>query len=144
MYQEPYKAHLTDQIDPFAIASTVRPAGWRPAIGLLMGAFSVDVLEEQRRAWDALNRARADKGFPPETLAEMERAFYVLPEQTMPDQTKLRLTPATFRKIREAWRGRGALTQAGIDYTTFFKRNYERVVELEAGGRRQAAGASSR
>lgn len=144
MYAEPYRAHLMDQVDPFAIASRVRPVGWRPAIGLLMGAFSIDVLEEQRRAWIALNRARATKGADPAVVGEMERLFYAFPAQELQDGTVLPLNAANFRRIREGWRQRGVLAKAGIDYTAFFRANYARVIVLERSIGAEAAPAKGR
>lgn len=86
-----YAAHMIDPANPFDIAADVPARNFRSAIGPLMAAFGIDTGAECREAWRALNAARkaasADEGaggrFPRETLDEMERLFYAMPEHTM-------------------------------------------------------------
>lgn len=132
MYQK-YSAHMVDPVNAFEIASPTTPRGWRSAIGVMMGAFSIDIADEQRAAWAALNRARNDPGFDTERLAEMERLFYAWPETRMPDGTTLPFTPGTCRAIMASWKQPGVMPAARIGYTEFFRECYRRILELAAG-----------
>jgi ABC-type Fe3+ transport system substrate-binding protein len=127
------KAHLpqfVDQVDPFAIAAKHRPAGWRSAIGLMMGAFSIDNAHAQRRAWDALTRARADAAFPKDRLAQMESLFYAWPETPSKDGTLLPFDASHYRAVRDRWRDQKALAHLEVHSYTFFRDNYAKVLEL--------------
>lgn len=77
-----YREHFVDQADPFAAASKVSSKGWRSAIGVMIAAFGIDTRPELVRAWRALNAARVG-GVPAQTLSEMERLFYAMPEHQM-------------------------------------------------------------
>lgn len=132
MYQE-YLRYFVDQSDPFSLASEVAPKGWRSAIGVMMGAFSIDIADEQRSAWRALNRARQDPAFPKNTLAEMERLFYAWPETRMPDGTVLPFTAENCKAIMAAWKKPGMMPETKIAYTRFFSSNYSKIVELSKG-----------
>lgn len=120
---------MLDRVDPFAIASRVKPAGWRSAIGPMMGAFGIESAHEQRAAWAAIRAARADAGFPAETLAEMERLFASWPT-TEVDGKALEFTQENYRAIREAWRAPGAMSRYETSYTRFFMETYRMVVDL--------------
>lgn len=122
--------HFVDQVNPFAIAAEHRPANWRAAIGPMMGAFSIDNADLQRGAWRALNAARADKGFPPDRLAEMERLFYAWPETVDMEGKAWAFTAGNFRSIREQWRDAARMAGIEVGYYTFFRGNYSRVIEL--------------
>lgn len=82
MYEK-YADAMIDRTDPFVLASDTRPAGWRSAIGPMMGAFSIDIADEQRSAWRALIAARTNPSFPKDALARMEAAFYAWPTTTI-------------------------------------------------------------
>lgn len=141
MYEK-YLPNFIDRIDPFMIASGNRPAGWRAALGVMIGAFSIDVLDDQREAWRVLNLARKQNGFDPATLKEMEDAFYAFPTTVGKDGKSLEFTGSNFRQIREAWRpvsakDRAALpanfrvmSESEVDYTNFFRERYRHIVEL--------------
>jgi ABC-type Fe3+ transport system substrate-binding protein len=131
MYEK-HAAHLMDRVNPFELASDAKPAGWRSAIGVMMGAFGIDSADEQREAWAALTRARAAPGFPAETLAEMERLFYAWPT-TEVDGNELEFTPENYRAIRGAWRDPARQAELVAAYTRFFRRAYGDVVRLERG-----------
>jgi iron(III) transport system substrate-binding protein len=128
MYEK-YMDRFVDKVNPFELASDVGPKGWRPAIGLMMGAFAIDTAEEQREAWRALNQARGLQGFPSDALAEMERAFYAWPA-TPGGGKDLEFTPENFKAIRDAWRDPQAQARQRIAYTRFFDEHYRRVIEL--------------
>jgi len=132
MYEK-YLGAMIDQANPFEIASKTTPAGWRSGIGVMMGAFAIDTAHDQRRAWRALNEARASARFPREVLGEMERLFYAFPETVMPDGSAVAFTPENFRAIREYWREPGAQAVCEVAYTGFFTTSYRRVVELGSG-----------
>lgn len=131
MYEK-YADYLIDKVNPYELASDVKPAGWRSALGIMMGAFAIDNSHEQREAWKALNLARGDGHFPAETLAKMEAAFYawpVTPDAASSDPSKaLAFTPENFKQIRDRWRV--AQRRYEIDYTMFFRAQYEEVLRL--------------
>jgi ABC-type Fe3+ transport system substrate-binding protein len=129
MYER-YMPYFVDQSDPFKLASEVGSKGWRSAIGVMMGAFSIDIADEQRSAWRALNLARLDPAFSKETLSEMERLFYAWPETRMPDGTSLSFTPENCKAIIAAWKKPGMMPEAKVAYTRFFSGHYARVLEL--------------
>lgn len=130
MYER-YRHHFIDTVDPYTLAGKATPAGWRSAIGPMMGAFGIDTHSELRSAWAALNRARADASFPAEVLAEMERAFYAMPEFQMPDGGSLHFSEANFRAVRGSWRDPAWAARARIEAIEFFRRQYRLVTELE-------------
>jgi hypothetical protein len=128
MYDK-YLPQLIDQIDPFAIASGNRPANWRAAIGVMVGAFSVDLLDTQQEAWRVLNVARATPGFDSAKLEQMESAFYAFPETPGKDGASLPFTAGNFRAIREVWRP-SVPGELEIEYTNFFRERYQEVIRL--------------
>jgi ABC-type Fe3+ transport system substrate-binding protein len=134
MYEDPYYAHFIDKVRPFDRAPKAKPVGWRDAIAIMMPAFSVDVLDDQRRAWADLNKARRDDDFPRAALAEMERAFYSFPTTSLADGRTLEFTPKDFPALAAAWRDarkNGRLKQDfTLAYTRFFKDAYRRVSHL--------------
>lgn len=127
---EKYSQHFIDPVNPFELASKIKPAGWRNAIGIMMGAFAIDTADEQREAAAALRSARGRPGFPQETLQEMERLFYAFPTQQLIDGTTVEFTEKNFPAFKEYWRDPERTSAAKVRYTTFFRENYERVVEL--------------
>jgi iron(III) transport system substrate-binding protein len=131
---EKYMLRFIDKVDPYAIASKMPVKGWRPAIGVMMGAFAIDVAEEQHAAWAALNRARATEGFPKDRLSEMESLFYAWPTTTGPAGS-FEFTPDNVKAIREIWRDPDAAARCKIEYTKFFRANYARIVQLAEPGR---------
>mgnify|MGYP000591138021 CR=1 FL=1 len=125
-----YRRAMIDGADPFELASKVKPAGWRSGIGIMMGAFAIDIAREQRDAWRALWTARRDPRFPADVREEMETLFYAFPETTLADGRVLAFTPETFKDVRGVWRDPAAQARCEIEYTAFHRRNYRRVVEL--------------
>jgi spermidine/putrescine-binding protein len=130
MYEK-YWAQLMDQVNPFELATRTKPAGWRSALGIMMGAFAIDTADEQRQAWKVLRRARQDPNIPAETLAEMEHLFYSFPSQQMPDGKVLEFTPTNYGAIRSLWKDPATQARCKIAYTRFFRDNYARIVELD-------------
>ena len=146
MYER-YAEAMVDKVDPFGAASDVESRGWRSAIGVLMGAFGVDTVEEARAAWKALHRlrARAEAGeISPGLVERAEAAFYAFPPTVLPDGRVVQLTPQTYRAVRDAWRepdasnpnriGAGA---AKIVYTRFFQEQYRLVLRIEREAQRE-------
>jgi iron(III) transport system substrate-binding protein len=129
MYQK-YLPHFVDQVNPFEIASGTRIRGWRAALGPMMGAFAIDIADEQRAAWGALNRARANPAFPADRLGEMERLFYAWPEHRMPDGSAITFSEENFPAIRTQWREPDVLARSRIAYTNFFRENYRQTRRL--------------
>lgn len=131
-----YGAFFIDKADPFGAASQTKSRGWRSAIGLMMGAFAIDVSETQREAWRTLVRARAavaERAMPAEVLAQMEDAFYSWPTTPTPEGTVLEFTEANFAAISALWKdpkNPEFLARCRIEYTRHFDRAYRRVIEL--------------
>jgi len=86
---ERYFEHFTDQVNPFEIVSDVQNPGWRPGVQVMMGAFGVDLAEECRAAYNALERARQSGKFNPAEIAELEERFYAFPETRIESLTAL-------------------------------------------------------
>jgi iron(III) transport system substrate-binding protein len=139
MYEK-YKSVMIDQVDPFVLASTTTPKGWRSALGPMMGAFAIDTAAEQRAAWRALNRARerAKAGqFSAQTLAEMERLFYSWPTTPVVQKDgnggavkELEFTAENFKAIRDEWRRPGVQARLEIRYTGYFREVYSQVGKM--------------
>ncbi|HEX2838202.1 MAG TPA: extracellular solute-binding protein [Phycisphaerales bacterium] len=125
-----HRTKFVDDIDPFTVAAEHRPANWRSAIGLMMGAFSIDNAHQQREAWNALNAARSNAAFPKDRLAELESLFYGWPETPDKDGNPLPFTAANYRTIRDRWRDPTTLTRLEVAYYTFFRNNYDRINSL--------------
>lgn len=130
-----YGKFMTDQVDPYAIASQNTPKGWRDAIAPMMAAFSVDVLREQHEAWQALLAARADSSVSSEVKAKMEAAFFAWPSTTMPDGAVLDFDEKNIKAILAAWKDAskknpGQVARWQIGYTGFFRDQYRKVVEI--------------
>lgn len=141
--REMYELHRASFVDrelaPYETASQTKPANWRDAIGVMMGAFAIDVGDEQREAWRALNRARTSPGFPRPALEEMERLFYAWPEHHLPgpDAKALTFTPDNLAEIFSSWKTTedpGYATRCRIAYTEFFKASYRKILRLASEG----------
>lgn len=130
MYEK-FAEHMIDRVNPWELASPTRPAGWRMAIGVMMGAFAIDNAHEQRRAWAAIRRARATPSFPDEALAEMETLFHAWPTTPVGGE-ELAFTRENYAAIRSAWRDPATLARCTIRYTRFFREIYDRIVRIES------------
>jgi ABC-type Fe3+ transport system substrate-binding protein len=86
---ERYFEHFTDQVNPFEIVSDVQNPGWRTGVQVMMGAFGVDLAEECRAAYTALERGRQSGKFTPAEIAELEERFYAFPETRIESLTAL-------------------------------------------------------
>lgn len=134
-----YGKYMTDQVDPYAIASQNLPKGWRDAIAPMMAAFAVDVMREQNEAWKALLAARKDSGVSSQVRAEMEAAFFAWPTTTLEDGTVLPFDEKNIKTILTAWKDAakknpGQVARWQIGYTSFFREQYRKVVELSKQG----------
>lgn len=140
MYEK-YTGVMVDKVDPFQVASQVKPAGWRDAIGIMMGAFAIDVSHAQREAWAALNRVRKD-GTNPALADAMEQVFFAWPQtpvfgadgEVVAGEPAIAFTKDTFAKVREQWGKRGVRAKQEIAYTRFFRECYRRIIEAERSG----------
>jgi ABC-type Fe3+ transport system substrate-binding protein len=129
MYEK-HLAHMIDRVDPFQIASTTKPAGWRSTIGVMMGCFGIETADLQVRAWKALNAARRTPGFDASRLAEMEERFYAWPTTIMPDGKELPFRPEHVKAITGAWKDAVFRGRCEVRYFEFFSAQYRRVIEL--------------
>lgn len=106
-----FALYMTDLVNPYAIATDAAPAGWRSAIGPMMGAFAIDSAEDCRAAWQAIIHARADNA-PANILTAMELRFDAMPTAAQvrrlyeshfgiprPDASNWPLNPATTRPL---------------------------------------------
>ncbi|PHQ81479.1 MAG: hypothetical protein COB69_04185 [Phycisphaera sp.] len=138
MYEKHFD-HFMDRVNPYLVAGSDRPAGWRSSIGPMMGAFGIDTGDELKKAWKALNDARADEAFPSEVMAQMERLFYAMPVHEMPPNEAgqpgemLEFTPENYKPIRNSWRDPEHpewAVKSQIRYVEFFQEQYRQVVRL--------------
>lgn len=128
MYEK-YASRMVDQLAPFEAATKAEPAGWREALGIMMGAFGVDTGHALREAWGALIKARAG-GVDKPTLDRMEELFYAFPDTEVADGQRLAFSPENYAKILAVWKNPTRRSQCEIEYTRFFADNYRRVAEL--------------
>jgi hypothetical protein len=142
MYDK-YLDRMVDKANPFEAASDVPGRGWRDAIAPMMAAFGIDTAEECRAAWRALSEAEKDAAagrISAEAFAQMQEAFYDMPEHTMADGSKLVFNEQNYAAISKdikRWRDPERARKAQIEYAEFFVRQYERVLELARSARRQ-------
>lgn len=129
MYER-HLPHMIDRVDPFQIATTTKPAGWRSTIGVMMGSFGIETADLQVRAWKALNAARANPAFDKAMLAEMEERFYAWPTTIMPDGKELPFRPEHVKAITGAWKDAAFKGRCEVRYFEFFTAQYRRVIEL--------------
>lgn len=134
MYEK-YLSTMIDQANPFQIASTTKPAGWRSTIGMMMGAFGIETAADQVKAWKAMQAARADASFDRAKLAEMESLFYAWPTTIMPDGKELAFKPENVKAITGAWKDATFKARCEVRYFEFFRDHYRRIVELAGPSR---------
>ncbi|MFK7884759.1 MAG: ABC transporter substrate-binding protein [Phycisphaerales bacterium] len=79
MYDQYFDAFI-DRVDPYDIVSDVENPGWRTGVQVMMGCFGVDLANECRAAYVALNEAEASGDFTPSEITKLERMFYAFPE----------------------------------------------------------------
>lgn len=77
---ERYFEHFVDQVNPFEIVSDIQNPGWRTGVQVMMGAFGVDLADECRAAYAALDRARRSGRFSAAELRDLEDRFYAFPQ----------------------------------------------------------------
>lgn len=131
MYDK-YTDRMIDKANPFENASKDTVKGWRSGIPVMMGAFAIEVSDEQREAWRVINRERervAAGSGSAQLLSDMEAIFYSWPT-TLVDGNELPFTPENFKAIRDSWRPSGAQGRAEVRYTSYFRDAYRSVVEL--------------
>lgn len=75
-----YFDHFIDPVDPFEIVSDVKNPGWRTGVQVMMGCFGIDIANECRAAYKALNDAKASGQFSDAEIAELDALFYAFPE----------------------------------------------------------------
>ncbi|MBL8745593.1 MAG: hypothetical protein JNK58_04460 [Phycisphaerae bacterium] len=121
---------MIDRVHPYEIASKAENKNWRSSIGLMMGAFAIDLHDEQVEAWKAIQHARA-LGASEESVHRLEQMFYAWPEHTMKDGSRLPFTEANYKAIRADWRDAekdGRMTAIRLAYTAFFRNQYKQIV----------------
>ena len=79
MYER-YMDYFIDRVDPFEIVSDVENPGWRTGVQVMMGAFGVDLADECREAYAAIEDARRSDDFTARQVAELEDLFYAFPQ----------------------------------------------------------------
>jgi ABC-type Fe3+ transport system substrate-binding protein len=120
-----YFDQFLDRVDPFEIVSDVKNPGWRTGVMVMMGCFGIDIANECRAAYRALNDAVASGEFSEAELAELDALYYAFPETEI-DGAMVPFTEATFRTVRNEWRTRQA--ELEIEYAKFYRDNYNEIV----------------
>ena len=127
-----FSKHLIDQVDPFTLAAPHIPVGWRDGIGIILGAASIDNASQQREAWKALQRIKA--------TGDPTRLFQAMALWEAMPPTDVHAVPGTaahtldfsaksFAELAVIWK-QPQKARHEIEYTTFFRRNYEDIVRL--------------
>lgn len=129
MYEKYAERFVDRGIQPFQAATQVKTQGWRGAIGVMMGAFSIDIADDQREAWRYLIAARKTAAVTPDRLKRLEELFYAWPVTPTGDGKMLEFTAENLRAIRGEWRNADTQARLRIAYTTFFRENYRRLVD---------------
>lgn len=88
MYEK-YLPAFVDQVNPFSIVSDIQNPGWRTGVQVMMGCFGVDLADECRAAYAALDQARRSGRFTEAQLAELDALFYAFPETDIQTLTAL-------------------------------------------------------
>ncbi len=128
MYER-YADRMIDKVNPYEAASKAENKGWRSAIGVMMGAFAIDVHDEQVAAWRAIEGARR-AGAPAERILEAERLFFSWPTHATADGRELEFTEANSKAIRADWREAekdGRMTRIRLGYAAYFRECYGRI-----------------
>jgi iron(III) transport system substrate-binding protein len=126
MYTQ-YFDYFVDKVDPFEIVSDVKNPGWREGVKVMMGAFGIDIANECRKAYKALNDAKASGQFSDEELAELDALFFAFPKTEIEGEM-VPFTEATYRRVRNAWRDQKRIANLKIEYTSFYRENYRELV----------------
>lgn len=88
MYEN-YFDFFIDPVNPFEIVSDVENPGWRTGVQVMMGAFGVDLADECRAAYTAIERARQSDAFTRRDVERLEAVFYAFPETRIEALTAL-------------------------------------------------------
>jgi len=128
MYER-YFDRFIDQANPFEIASTAEPQGWRGMISPLFSTFAIDIHDAMHEAWRAMHDS-IDAGATVERIKAMREAFYALPDHPMPDGRTLPFTKVNYSAIRNDWRDDRRAAELRIIYMRFFESQYAEVVRL--------------
>jgi iron(III) transport system substrate-binding protein len=126
MYEQ-YEDYFVDKADPFTLVSDVKNPGWRTGVQVMMGCFGIDIANECRAAYSALNQAIASGKFDDDELAELDALFYGFPETEIEGEM-VPFTAETFRTVRNVWRDSKKQAQLEIEYTKFYRDNYNELV----------------
>lgn len=127
MYEQ-YEQYFVDKADPFVLVSDVQNPGWRTGVQVMMGCFGIDIANECRAAYSAMNDAIASGKFDQSELSELDSLFYAFPDTNI-DGELVPFTPETFRAVRNQWREPKRQAQLEIEYTKFFRDNYKEIVK---------------
>ncbi|MCC6230087.1 MAG: extracellular solute-binding protein [Phycisphaerales bacterium] len=125
-----YASHFIDEVEPFAAATSNKPAGWRSAIGPILGACAVDTADEQRDAWRAIIAAERDATFPRDVVAAMKELFFSFPPHVTAKGETIRFSPETMKAIRDDWRDAKARQAAEVSYVRYFRAIYSQIIEI--------------
>ena len=125
-----YVDYFVDKADPFKLVSKVENPGWRTGVQVMMGCFGIDIANECRAAYTALNKAEVARNsgmITSEEFAELDALFYAFPETEI-DGEMVPFTSDTFRTVRNVWRDSKVQAQLEIEYTDFYRQNYREIV----------------
>ncbi len=125
---ESYKEYFVDQSDPFELVSDVENPGWREGVKVMMGCFGIDIANECREAYSALQFARSSDKFTQDEIKELDTLFYAFPNTEI-DGEMVPFTEQTYRTVRDVWRDSKKQAQLEIKYTAFYRSNYHEIIK---------------
>ncbi len=130
MYSDHF-GQFIDRVDPFAIASDVGQGEWRALIGPVLGACAIDIHDEQVHAWRVMREARRREASSSQ-LESMDTLFFAMPMHTLPDGTRVELSPESAPRIAADWADRERAAELRLDYMSQFRKNYADILKLAA------------
>ncbi len=122
-----YEDYFVDKADPFVLVSDVKNPGWRTGVQVMMGCFGIDIAEDCRKAYGAMNKAIASGKFNDQEIAELDALFYGFPETEIEGEM-VPFTESTYRQVRGSWRAPGRQANLEIKYAGFFRESYQEIV----------------
>jgi len=122
-----YLDYFVDKADPFTLVSDVKNPGWRKGVQVMMGAFGIDIANDCRAAYKALNDAKASGRFSDDEITELDDLFFAFPE-TEVDGEMVPFSEATYHQVRNEWKKPGREAVLKIEYTNFYRDNYRELV----------------
>ncbi|RMH25749.1 MAG: extracellular solute-binding protein [Planctomycetota bacterium] len=103
---------FVDQVNPFEIVSDIANPGWRTGVQMMMGCFGVDLADECRAAYAALERARTSGKFTPAEIEALEARFFAFP------RTRIQSLSLLADQVNASENARAMIAEHGWRWTT--------------------------